>query len=123
MTFEEEIKEKNSELVILLTEVIKNQKKNFKVLFNLFHVMMICYTIIVIGMLFGFFWYEGQFDTKQVDTYTETITQEVDGENSSINNVQGNQYNDNAIHNEEELNERKANDSDNKNNNKNKDKK
>ena len=123
MTFEEEIKEKNSELVILLTEVIKNQKKNFKVLFNLFHVMMICYTIIVIGMIFGFFWYESQFDVNQSDVYTETITQEVDGENSAINNVQGNQYNDNAIHNEEELNERKANDSDNKNNNKNKDKK
>jgi len=100
MSFEEEIKEKNSELIILLTEIIKNQKKNFKVLFNLFHVMMICYTIIVIGMLVGFFWYESQFDTKQVDAYTETITQEVDGENSSINNVQGNQYNDNAIHNE-----------------------
>ena len=100
MSLETEVEKRNSELTTLLLEVIKNQKRNFKVLHKLLFTIVICYTVVLLGMVVGFFLYESQFDYATTDAVTETITQEVDGENSSINNVQGNQYNDNAIHNE-----------------------
>ena len=52
-------------------------------------------------MTIGFFWYESQFEVTEDIATTETITQEVSGENSEINNVDGNLYKDNATHNEE----------------------
>ena len=83
----------------ILVEIIKYQKKSFKTLEIVFIATIISLTIIICGMIGCFTWYESQFETTET-TRTE-ITQEVDGENSSINNVSGNQYNDNAIHNEE----------------------
>ena len=50
-------------------------------------------------MIVGFFVYESQFETEAIETQT-TITQEVSGDGSDINNVDGNQYNDNATHNQ-----------------------
>lgn len=59
--------------------------------------MFIALIISIMANLFlaaGFLYYESQWEYQT----TTTITQEVDGE-SSINNVQGDQYNDNAVHN------------------------
>lgn len=89
----------------LLLKMVKNQKENNKNTIRVFIVTVVCYTILLISMVVGFFVYESQFeivDTVTEETVTETTTydQEVSGENSSINNVEGNQYNDNATHNE-----------------------
>lgn len=86
----------------LLLEMVKNQKENAKNLVRVFVITIICYTILLISMVAGFFVYESSYETKEYVTeeVTETITQEVSGENSTINNVEGNQYNDSLTHNE-----------------------
>ena len=84
----------------LLLEMAKNQKENNKNLLKIFIVNAVCSTLIVIALIVGFFIYESQYETNYTTTETKTITQEVSGEDSEINNVEGNQYNDNATHNE-----------------------
>ena len=46
----------------------------------------------------GFVWYESQFET--VTTEQIEIGTEGDNANAEYNDVEGNQYNDNAVHNE-----------------------
>lgn len=86
----------------LLLDMAKNQKKNMSNLFKIFIITVCCYTILLISMVIGFFVYESRYTiTDQVsDTVTETIEQEVSGSGSSINNIKGDQYTDNAVHNE-----------------------
>lgn len=86
----------------LLLEMVKNQRDNIKNLIRIFIITVVCYTVLLISMVIGFFIYESQFETiaTSTETVTETVTQEVSGENSTINNVEGNQYNDNATHND-----------------------
>lgn len=96
----EELKEKDVELTQLLIEVIQNQKKNAKSLIRFLVVIVICFTIIICSMVGGFFWYESQFEYVETQTYSEQVQQEVSGEGSSINNIEGNQYNDSATHND-----------------------
>ena len=43
-------------------------------------------------------WYESQWEYTTTETIT--TTQEVEGDNAEINNVEGNQYKDNSVHNE-----------------------
>ena len=83
----------------LLLDMVKNQKEYINGIFKILIITLICYTLILISMIVGFFIYESQFETEVVETQT-TITQEVSGDGSDINNVEGNQYNDNAIHNQ-----------------------
>ena len=96
----EELNKKDAELTQLLIEVIQNQKKNAKSLIRFLVIIVICFTIIICSMVGGFFWYESQFEYVETQTYSEQIDQEVSGEGSSINNIEGNQYNGNAIHND-----------------------
>ena len=96
----EELNQKDAELTQLLIEVIQNQKKNAKSLIRFLVVIVICFTIIICSMIGGFFWYESQFEYVETQTYSEQVDQEVSGEGSSINNIEGNQYNGNAIHND-----------------------
>lgn len=95
---EEHLEKQNEQLNNLLLDVVKSQKRSYKSLITVFIVTVISLTLIICTMIFLFTWYESQFETTE-ETKTE-ITQTVDGENSSINNVTGNQYNDNAIHNQ-----------------------
>ena len=83
----------------LLLDMVKNQKEYINGMLKIFIITLVCYTLILISMIVGFFVYESQFETEVVETQT-TITQEVSGDGSDINNVEGNQYNDNAIHNQ-----------------------
>ena len=83
----------------VLLELSKNQKENNKSLLKVLIINIICCTLLVMTLVIGFFVYESQFDMANVVT-TETVTQEGSGEESDINNVEGNQYNDNATHNE-----------------------
>lgn len=84
----------------LLLEMVKMQKTNMASFVRVLILILVCYTTILVSMLAGFFWYESQFEvTEQVVTET-TTTQEVSGEASEINNVQGDMYKDNATHNQ-----------------------
>lgn len=98
MSVQSDLEKEQKELDSLLTAIIKNQKRNYKVLARLFVVVVICLTVIICTLIYCFTWYESQFEWTE--TTTKEITQEVSGENSSINNVEGKQYNDNATHNE-----------------------
>lgn len=82
-------------------ELAKSQKANNKTLVRLFVVTVVCFTILLMSIVAGFLWYESQsMITDTVTTTTKTITQEVSGEDSEINNVEGDLYKDNAIHND-----------------------
>lgn len=86
----------------LLLDMVKSQRKNNTNTFKIFITTLICYTLILISMVIGFFVYESQFEVTDAikETSTKTIEQEVSGDGSEINNVEGNMYKDNAIHNE-----------------------
>lgn len=84
----------------LLLEMVKNQRDNTKNITRLFIITVVCYTVLLISMIAGFFWYESQFVYTEEVVTEEVITQEVSGDDAEINNVEGNMYNDNAIHNE-----------------------
>lgn len=92
--------EQSQALNTVLLEMNKNQKEANKSLVRAFIVTIVCMTLLLISMVVRFFWYESQFEiTEQV--VTETITQEVSGSDSEINNVEGDMYRDNSVHNEE----------------------
>ena len=85
----------------LLLDMVKNQKKNMCSMYRVFVVAICCLTVIIVSMIIGFFVYESQFEVADtITTTTETITQEVSGTDSEINNVKGNLYKDNATHSE-----------------------
>ena len=83
----------------LLVDMVKNQKESSKSLFRIFIVTVCCFTVLLVSLVIGFFYYESQFEVTDKVT-TKTITQEVSGSDSAINNVEVDQYNDNAVHNQ-----------------------
>lgn len=84
----------------LLLEMVKNQKTSIKNLTKLFIITIICYTVLLISMVAGFFIYESQFDVVQGQYETYEYTQEGEGENVEFNN--GDVYKDNSTHNDYE---------------------
>lgn len=100
MTIEEEKNKQVEATNKLLLQMVKNQKENNKNMIRVFIITMCCMTVLLVSMVVGFFVYESQFETELETTTETTITQEVSGEDSTINNVEGNQYNDNATHNQ-----------------------
>ena len=95
----EETLEQSQAMNHLLLEMVKTQKENYKALMRIFIMTVAMYTFILVSMIIGFFWYESQFATT-TEVVTREVTQEVSGNDSEINNVEGNMYKDNAIHNE-----------------------
>lgn len=79
----------------LLLEMVKTQKQALKQTITAFIATVVCLTMIIVSGICGFFWYESQFELVTTETVTETTTieQEVSGQDSSINNVQGEQIN------------------------------
>lgn len=96
----EETLEQSQAMNHLLLEMVKTQKENYKALILIFITTVVMYTFILVSMIIGFFWYENQFETT-TEVVTREVTQKVSGNDSEINNVEGNMYKDNAIHNEE----------------------
>ena len=77
-------------LINLFKDMLEYKKKEAKFLFIAL-VVVICMNLIEVGV---FLWYESHMETT-----TTTTTQTVDGEDNDIVNgdqVQGDQYNDNA---------------------------
>ena len=82
----------------LLVDMVKNQKESSKSLFRIFIVTVCCFTVLLVSLIIGFFYYESQFEVT--DKVTTKIEQEVSGSDYSINNIEGNQCNDSAVHNQ-----------------------
>lgn len=78
---------------IALTEIVKDLLNATKKHLNRVYVILIISILSNLIIVGAFLWYESQF-TYEKET---TVTQTVDGENSTISNAQ---YNDNAVHNE-----------------------
>lgn len=80
-------------------EVGKSNKRKDKIIVLLIVLMfleaIVCYS--------GFIWYESQFDyvTTEQETQDVDLSTEGDNANAEYNDVQGNQYNDRATHNEQ----------------------
>lgn len=89
------VNENDMDLVALLFETIKTLKHTIKVVVITL-IISILSNVVIAGM---FVYYELQFDVIDEVKTTEQIS--VDGENATLNNVSGDQYNDNAVHNEE----------------------
>lgn len=92
----------NDEMTNIMIETQKQYKKSNKLkdkIIILLTVLMFAEAVIFYG---GFVWYESQFD--YVSTDSQEVNVETPGENANAeyndNDVQGNQYNDNAVHNE-----------------------
>lgn len=58
----------------LLLDMVQNQKMNIKSLVKMFVMVIICYTILLLSMVIGFFIYESQFETLQTVTTQEADT-------------------------------------------------
>lgn len=87
--------EKQSDALIeVLKDSLKITREHLRMVCILLAISIIA-NLAIVGL---FLFYESQFETTETITHT-TVTQEVDG-NSNINNVEGDQYNDNATHNE-----------------------
>lgn len=89
------VNENDMDLVALLFETIKTLKHTIKVVVITL-IISILSNVVIAGM---FVYYELQFDVIDEVKTTDQIS--VDGENATLNNVSGDQYNDNAVHNEE----------------------
>ena len=86
----------------ILLDSLKHQRKETK-FWKKFCVILICFIVFISCFYYaGFVWYESQFE--YIDTTTGMSTSDVDisteGENANAeyNDVDENQYNDNATH-------------------------
>lgn len=80
-------------------EVNKSNRRKDKIIALL---IVLMFFEAVIGYC-GFVWYESQFDYVTTEQTTQDVDLSTEGENANAeyNDVQGNQYNDNATHNEQ----------------------
>ena len=105
MTREEELEnqiEKMNALNKILIDTDRTQGQMLRHFKNMIITAIICLSLIICCMVIGFFWYDNQFETVEADGITKTTTMTTSGDNANINNItDGDQYNDNAIHNEE----------------------
>lgn len=82
------------------SEYLKSNKTKDRIIILLI-VLMFLEAAVFFG---GFVWYESQFEYVETTEDAESVNLDTNGNNASIdydyNNVDGNQYNDNATHNE-----------------------
>ena len=91
---EEDVVTQSLAMIDIVKDLLDATKKQLKAIYILLAISLLC-NLAIVG---AFLWYESQFE---YEVTTETVTtQTVDGENSSINNIEGNQYNDSSVHNE-----------------------
>lgn len=87
---------------LAFADIIKDLLETTKIHLNRVYVILTISIISNLIMAGAFLYYEYNMITEvETSTVTETTTtQTVEGENSQINNVEGNQYNDSSTHNE-----------------------
>lgn len=95
---EEEALDQSIALNRIVMAMLQQQKDSNKRMF----VALIVSLVINVIIFCGFLYYESQWEISAETTYTTTedIDQNVEGEGSAINNVDGDQYNDSSTHNE-----------------------
>ena len=76
--------------------LLESQKESNKRMFKIIIALIAAFVI----MFGAFLYYESQWENVEDVAETITTTQEVSGESAEINNVNGDQYNDNSTHNE-----------------------
>lgn len=88
--------EQSFALVDILRDLLDTTKQHLNKAYILLCVSILS-NLVIVG---AFLWYESQMSTIVEETTETTTTQEVDGDDAEINNVEGNQYKDNATHNQ-----------------------
>lgn len=99
--FDKELKDKKDALdqYSALTHIVLDMLESKKHECKMFFVALICSLFVNVIIVVGFLYYESQWEYS--DTTTTTTEQEVSGADSEINNVKGDQYRDNSVHNDE----------------------
>lgn len=87
----------------VLLDVQKEYSKSNKFKDKIIIVLIVLMFLEAVIGYSGFLWYESQFDyvTTEQTTSDVDLSTEGDNANAEYNEVQGNQYNDSAIHNEQ----------------------
>lgn len=99
--FDRELKDKKdaldqySALTHIVLDMLESKKRECK----MFFVALLCSLFVNVIIVVGFLYYESQQEYS--DTVTTTTEQEVSGTDSEINNVEGDQYKDTSVHNDE----------------------
>lgn len=86
----------------IMLDSLKHQRKETK-FWKKLCVILICFIVFISCFYYaGFVWYESQFEYIDTTTGTSDINVSTEGDNASAeyNDVEGNQYNDNATHNQ-----------------------
>lgn len=86
----------------IIFDSAKELRKQNKVKDKIIILLVVLMFLEAVFFYSGFIWYESQFEVVETYDTTDDIDINTEGENASIdyNNVEGNQYNDNATHNE-----------------------
>lgn len=91
-----------SEFENILLDTQKEYRRSNRMKDKIIAVLIVLMFLEAIIGYCGFVWYESQFDYVTTEQTTQDIdlSTEVDNASAEYNDVQGNQYNDNATHNE-----------------------
>ena len=93
----------NEELEQVLLDTQKEYSRSNRMKDKIIVVLIVLMFLEAIVGYCGFVWYESQFDyvTTEQTTQDVDLSTEGDNANAEYNDVQGNQYNDSATHNEQ----------------------
>lgn len=75
-TFDKDLKENTEITNKLLLDMIQNQKESNNNLTKSFIISSICFCVIIVSMIIGFFVYESQYEV--IDTATTEVSQEAE---------------------------------------------
>ena len=92
-----------SEFENLLLDTQKEYSRSNRVKDKIIIVLIVLMFLEAVIGYCGFVWYESQFDYVTTEQTTSDVDLSTEGENANAeyNDVQGNQYNDSATHNEQ----------------------
>ena len=93
----------NGELEQVLLDTQKEYSRSNRMKDKIIVVLIVLMFLEAIIGYCGFVWYESQFDYVTTEQTTKDVDLSTEGDNASAeyNDVQGNQYNDSATHNEQ----------------------
>lgn len=85
-----------SALVKITSRIISNRsKENLRI-----WIALLVSILVNLILVFSFLWYESQWETTYTTETITTTEQSVEGDSAEINNVDGDMYKDNSVHNE-----------------------
>lgn len=91
-----------NDLKEIMLDSLKHQRKETK-FWKKMCIVLICFLLFLSCFYYaGFVWYESQFECVDMETDTSDVNVSTEGDNATAeyNDVEGNQYNDNATHNQ-----------------------